>query len=81
LPFLSIDLKTVMCKYYAKNTCANQACRYAHEGDGNVKLVPFTRLKAAKECERSASPVELKGEARKGDEVQREGEGEDAEMT
>jgi hypothetical protein len=34
----------VICKYYEKDTCANQFCSMVHEGDGYGKLFPYTRL-------------------------------------
>ncbi|KAF2023378.1 hypothetical protein EK21DRAFT_118825 [Setomelanomma holmii] len=49
--------KCVMCKYYKKNTCLNQSCTFAHEGDSYIVLVPFTRLQASGS---GRSPVELK---------------------
>jgi hypothetical protein len=33
-----------MCKCYKKDTCSNQFCTFALEGDGYTKLVLFPRL-------------------------------------
>lgn len=57
--------KRVMCNYYKKDTCSNQACKRANKGDGYLKLVPFTRLQAKGEKDRRKSPLELKASAQK----------------
>jgi hypothetical protein len=48
-----------MCKYYEKDTCSNQKCHLAHEGDGYLKVVPFSRL--SRDDKPSESPVEKAG--------------------